>query len=185
MAMEWERMVLGRRAGQTAEFSTIMLVSGSGRQKRGTGLAGYPLPHPTLARGPRPFYGGSRRAGFRTESPTPTGFCRASASPWPPDRSTLTSPALRGVRVGVGGGKGTSRTTCTWFLPAVPFPLGIWLDWGCLGQERFPRQASEWTLRLPGGRGGRRRHLRSSRCGLLPEFRPPQAPWSESAPGHS
>lgn len=40
MAMEWERMVLGRRAGHTAEFSTIMLVSGSGRQKRGAGLAG-------------------------------------------------------------------------------------------------------------------------------------------------
>lgn len=48
MAMEWERMVLGRRAGQTAEFSTIMLVSGSGRQKHGAGLAGYPpatIPH--------------------------------------------------------------------------------------------------------------------------------------------
>lgn len=88
MATEWERMVLGRGAGQTAEFSTIMLVSGSGRQKRGAGLAGYPPPHthPTLGRGPRPFYGDARRAGFRTERcfrPTPTAFCRASASPWP------------------------------------------------------------------------------------------------------
>lgn len=55
MAMEWERMVLGRGAGHTAEFSTIMLVSGSGRQKRGAGLAGTPPITPHSCEGTQAF----------------------------------------------------------------------------------------------------------------------------------
>lgn len=48
MAMEWERMVPECAAGQTAEFSTIMLVPESGRWKCGAGWAGPGLTPPHL-----------------------------------------------------------------------------------------------------------------------------------------
>lgn len=139
-------MALGCGAGLTAEFSTIMLVPESGRCKSEAVSAGRGACHrPTLRTGPRPWpkRPGSAASGLGgVLRPAPIAFCKTFASTVL--RLTLhpvkgAAPSARPSRTfggcAVGGGKGSPRTSYTWFLPTFPFPLGVWLSWGWFGWE--------------------------------------------------
>lgn len=128
MAMEWERMVLGCRAGQTAEFSTIMLVSGSSMQKRGAGLAGHPPCHHHT-----PLLGGDPGLSMETQGGQASGWRGVSVPllqhfaglnlPGPPRRAHSPPSSQRGEGQ-EGAGKDTSRSTL--HLASACLPLSPW-----------------------------------------------------------